>query len=124
MMAVAALGTYPDFYKAAVASSGNHDNTLYNRTWGESYQGFDKPYDLNQSLAKNIKGPLLLVAGESDENVNPAATMRMVNALILADKDFELLMLPGQHHTYEEPYKAYYEKRTRQFFSKCFFHAY
>jgi len=118
MMALAALGTYPDFYKAAVSSSGNHDNTIYNRTWGESYQGFEKPYALNQSLAKNIKGPLLLVAGESDENVNPAATMRMANALILADKDFELLLLPGQHHTYEGPYKAYYEKRKREFFAK------
>lgn len=118
MMSAAALGTYPDFYKAAVSSSGNHDNTIYRRHWGESYQGFEKPYDLNQSLAKNIKGPLLLVAGESDENVNPAATMRMVNALILANKDFELLMLPGQHHTYEAPYKQYYESRTRKFFAK------
>ena len=116
MMAVAALGTYPDFYKVAVSSSGNHDNTIYNRTWGESYQGFEKPYDLNQDLATKIKGPLLLVAGESDENVNPAATMRMVNALILANKDFELLMLPGQHHTYQEPYQTYFQRRLRKYF--------
>lgn len=118
MMTVAAMGTYPDFYKAGVASSGNHDNKIYNRTWGEVYQGFDKPYTNNQSLAANIKGSLMLVAGESDANVNPAHTMRMADALIHAGKDFDLLLLPGQSHTYEGVYKTYYEKRLRSFFAK------
>jgi dipeptidyl aminopeptidase/acylaminoacyl peptidase len=117
MMTVAAMATFPDFYKAGVASSGNHDNTMYNRTWGESYQGFDKPYANNQSLAKNMKGPLLLVAGESDANVNPANTMKMVDALVHAGKDFDMLILPGQSHTYEGVYKTYYEKRLRKFFA-------
>lgn len=118
MMSAAALCTYPDFYKAAVSSSGNHDNTIYNRTWGESYQGFDQPVDLNQSLAKGLKGRLLLVSGESDQNVNVANTYRMADALIKADKDFDMLILPGQSHTYEEPYKTYFQKRLRAYFAK------
>lgn len=117
MMTVAAMGLYPEFYKAGVASAGNHDNTIYNRFWGESYQGFEKPYAKNQSLAKNITGPLLLVAGEADANVNPAQTMRMADALIHAGKDFDMLILPGQSHTYEGAYKSYYEHRLRKFFA-------
>lgn len=118
MMSTAAICTYPDFYKAAVSSSGNHDNTIYNRTWGESYQGFDQPVGLNQSLAKGLKGHLLLVSGESDQNVNVANTYRMADALIKADKEFDLLILPGQSHTYEEPYKTYFQKRLRAYFAK------
>lgn len=116
MMATAAICTYPDFYKVAVSSSGNHDNRIYNRTWGESYQGFDKPVSINQSLAKNLKGHLLLVTGESDQNVNPSNTYRMADALIKADKDFDLLVLPGQSHTYEEPYKSYFQRKLRKYF--------
>ena len=117
MMSTAAICTYPDFYKVAVSSSGNHDNRIYNRNWVESYQGFDKPVALNQSLAKNLKGHLLLVTGESDQNVNPAGTFRMTDALIKADKNFDLLVLPGQSHTYEEPYKTYFQKRLRSYFA-------
>lgn len=120
MMSTAAICTFPDFYKVAVSSSGNHDNNIYNRTWGETYQGFDKPVALNQSLAKNLKGHLLLVTGESDQNVNPANTYRMVDALIKANKDFDLLVLPGQSHTYEEPYKTYFQRRLRKYFAKYF----
>jgi len=117
-MSTAALCTYPDFYKVAVSSSGNHDNTIYNRNWGETYNGLAKKIDLNQSLANNLKGHLLLVTGESDQNVNPAGTYRMADALIKAGKDFDLLVLPGQNHTYEEPYKHYFQKRLRQYFAK------
>ncbi|EHQ28859.1 S9 family peptidase [Mucilaginibacter paludis] len=118
MMATAALCTYPDFYKVAVASSANHDNNIYNRTWGETYQGLAKPVAVNQSLAKNLKGHLLLVSGESDANVNPANTMRMADALIKANKDFDMLILPGQSHAYEEPYKTYFQKRLREYFAR------
>ncbi|MCD0489197.1 DPP IV N-terminal domain-containing protein [Pedobacter sp. MC2016-14] len=118
MMSTAALCTYPGFYKVAVSSSGNHDNTIYNRTWGETYNGYGKKIDVNQSLAKNLRGHLMLVTGESDQNVNPAGTYRMVDALIKADKDFDLLVLPGQSHTYEEPYKTYFQRRLRQYFAK------
>ncbi|MDR6784519.1 S9 family peptidase [Pedobacter africanus] len=117
MMSAAAICTYPDFYKVAVSSSGNHDNRIYNRTWAETYQGFDGPVAINQSLAKNLKGHLLLVTGESDPNVNPAGTYRMADALIKANKYFDLLVLPGQSHTYEEPYKTYFQRRLRRYFS-------
>lgn len=120
MMAVAAICTYPDFYKVAVASSGNHDNNIYNRTWGETFQGIDSGFTfnvaVNQQLVSKLKGHLLLVTGEVDTNVHPAATYRIVNALILAGKDFDMLVLPGQSHTYEEPYKSYFQKRLRAYF--------
>lgn len=122
MMAVAAICTYPDFYKVAVASSGNHDNTIYNRTWGETYQGIgeDNKFSVktNQQLVSGLKGHLLLVTGDADANVHPANTYRLVDALIQADKDFDLLILPGQSHHYEEPYQSYFEKKKRDFFSK------
>lgn len=122
MMAVAALGNYPDFYKVAVASAGNHDNRMYNRTWGETYQGTDSSFRFtvktNQELASSIKGKLLLVAGEVDQNVHPGHTYRMVDALIHAGKDFDMLILPGQSHKYEGDYKSYYEYRLRSFFKK------
>lgn len=121
-MAVTAICTYPDFYKVAVASSGNHDNTLYNRNWGETYQGIgdDNKFKVktNQEIVKNLKGKLLLVTGETDENVHPSQTMRVVSQLIHNNKDFDMLVLPGQSHHYEEPYKSYFEQRERDYFSK------
>lgn len=121
-MAVAAMCTYPDFYKVAVASSGNHDNSIYNRMWGETYQGIgeDNKFTVktNIEIAKNLKGKLLLVTGESDQNVHPANTMRLVNELILKNKQFDMMVLPGQSHHYEEPYNSYFEKMKRDYFSK------
>ena len=122
MMAVAAICTYPDFYKVAVASSGNHDNRIYNRTWGETYQGIGDNnrfhVDLNQDLVGNLKGRLLLVTGEVDQNVHPAQTLRLVNALILKNKDFDMLILPNQGHHYEGPYGTYFEKKKRDYFTR------
>ncbi|MDD2426808.1 MAG: DPP IV N-terminal domain-containing protein [Eubacteriales bacterium] len=122
MMAVSAICTYPDFYKVAVASSGNYDNHIYNRNWVESYHGVDDDFKLkvgtNMELVPNLKGKLLVVTGDRDANVHPAHTYRLVNALIKNNKDFELLILPGQSHSYEDPYKSYFEKRKRDFFSE------
>ena len=122
MMAFAAICTYPDFYKVAVASSGNHDNRIYNRTWGETYQGIGDDYKFtvktNQKLAKYLKGRLLLVTGEVDNNVHPANTYRVVNELILQGKDFDLLILPNQGHAFDGPYKSYFEKKKRDYFTK------
>lgn len=122
MMAAAAICTYPDFYKVAVASSGNHDNRIYNRTWGETYQGIDSAFSfqvkLNQDLAKKLKGRLLLVTGEVDANVHPGNTYRMVNALIQAEKEFDMLVLPGQSHGYEGMYKSYFQQRLRNYFKQ------
>lgn len=118
MMTVAAMCRYPDFYKVGVASSGNHDNRIYNRTWGETYQGAENKMPINQDIAKNLKGHLLLVTGEVDENVNPANTYRMADALIKAEKDFDLMVLPGQSHSYEGAAKSYFQKRLRAYFAK------
>lgn len=120
MMTVAAMCKYPDFYKVGVASSGNHDNRIYLRAWGESYQGLENKMPVNEDLAGKLQGHLMLVTGEVDDNVNPANTYRMVDALIKADKDFDLLLLPGQNHHYEGAAKLYFEKRMRAYFAKYF----
>lgn len=123
MMAAAAIMTYPDFYKAAVASSGNYDNYVYNRMWGETYQGIagDKaPFKVKtvQELAPRLRGHLLLVTGDQDQNVHPIHTQRLVEALIQANKDFDLLVLPGQEHHYDFKHQMYFERRKRDFFEK------
>jgi dienelactone hydrolase len=104
-----AMFRYPDFFKVGIAESGNHDNREYEDDWGEMYQGLLEPkannasnYDdqANQNLAKNLKGHLLLAHGTMDDNVPPNNTLLVVDALIKANKDFDLLMLPNQHHGY------------------------
>ncbi|MGG1664329.1 DPP IV N-terminal domain-containing protein [Brevibacillus sp. NRS-1366] len=104
-----AILSYPNFYKVAVSACGNHDNRLYNALWAERYQGSSDLalYDEqdNSRLVHNLKGHLLLVHGDADDNVHPALTMRMVDALIKADKDFDMLILPNRHHVFIlEPY--------------------
>ena len=136
-MAAAALMTYPDFYKAAVSCSGNHDNNIYNRGWGECYNGVKEvaktvtdslgnkktDYDFkftvktNQELAKNLKGNLLLVTGDMDTNVNPANTYRLADALIKAGKDFDLLVIPGAGHGYGSA-EDYFQQKMFRFFAK------
>lgn len=109
-MSTAAMLVYPDFFKVAVSSAGNHDNTIYNSWWSETHHGIKEDrdadgtitykYDIdkNQSLAKNLKGNLMLVTGDIDNNVHPGATIRMANALIEANKRFEFMLMPGQRH--------------------------
>jgi dipeptidyl-peptidase 4 len=126
-MSTAAILSYPDFYKVAVSSSGNHDNNIYNQWWGETHNGvteidkkvarnaedkdtlkkkedieidFKGAVDKNQDIAKNLKGHLLLVTGDIDDNVHPGNTLRVVDALIKANKRFDFMMLPGQRHGY------------------------
>ncbi|MDC0764951.1 DPP IV N-terminal domain-containing protein [Brevibacillus sp. AG] len=104
-----AMLSFPAFYKAAVSACGNHDQRLYIAAWAERYQGLYDP-DLykdqdNARLAANLTGKLLLVSGDMDENVHPSQTIRMANALIKADKDFDMLLLPNRHHGFSlEPY--------------------
>ncbi len=104
-----AMFRYPDFFKVGIAESGNHDNREYEDDWGERYQGLLERktggatnYDdqANQNLAKNLKGHLLLAHGTLDDNVPPYNTLLVVDALIKANKDFDLLMLPNQRHGY------------------------
>lgn len=123
MMAAAAIMTYPDFYKAAVASSGNYDNTVYNRMWGETYQGIaddNARFSVKtvQELAPRLKGHLMLATGDVDQNVHPIHTQRLVEALINANKDFDLLVLPGQQHHYDFTHQMYFERRKRDFFER------
>jgi dipeptidyl aminopeptidase/acylaminoacyl peptidase len=104
-----AMFRYPDFFKVGISESGNHDNRVYEDDWGERYQGLEtrdangaSNYDdqANQNLAKNLKGKLLLAHGTMDNNVPPTNTLLVVDALIKANKDFDLLMLPNQPHGY------------------------
>jgi dipeptidyl aminopeptidase/acylaminoacyl peptidase len=98
---------YPDVFKVGISEAGNHDNRVYEDDWAEKWQGLldSKPdgstnYDnqANQLIAKNLKGKLLLAHGTMDENVPPNNTLLVVDALIKANKDFDLLMLPNRGH--------------------------
>jgi len=117
-----ALLAYPDFYKVAVASSGDHDHRMEKAWWPEMYMGWpvDSAYHLqsNINMAGNLKGKLLLVHGGIDENVNPSATFKLAEALILADKPFDMLILPSQHHGYKGEYLKYFTKARWNYFLK------
>jgi dipeptidyl-peptidase 4 len=114
LAAASAMFRYPDFYKVGVSQAGNHDNRVYEDDWGERYQGLltknekgESNYDdqANQNHAKNLKGKLLLAHGTMDNNVPPNNTLLVVDALIKANKDFDLLMLPNRTHGFSsEPY--------------------
>ena len=105
-----AMFRYPDFFKVGIAESGNHDQRNYEDDWGERYQGLlarvpnggpdSYAVEANQSLAKNLRGHLLLAHGTMDNNVPPDNTMLVVDALIRANKDFDLLMIPNATHGY------------------------
>jgi dipeptidyl aminopeptidase/acylaminoacyl peptidase len=140
-MSTAAILTYPDFYKVAISSSGNHDNNVYNKWWSEIHNGvkektkkikkkddkgvevevtestFDAPIKTNAELAKNLKGHLLLTTGDIDNNVHPANTIRLADALIKAGKRFDFIIVPGQRHGYG-PYTDYVEKCKWYYFAE------
>jgi dipeptidyl-peptidase-4 len=105
----AAMFHYPDFFKAGIAESGNHDERDYEDDWAEKWAGLvakapdgTSNYDsqANQNFAKNLKGHLLLAHGTMDDNVPPNNTMLVVDALIKANKDFDLLLIPNAAHGY------------------------
>jgi dipeptidyl aminopeptidase/acylaminoacyl peptidase len=108
-IAADAMFRYPDFFKVGIAESGNHDQREYEDDWGERYQGLlvktpdgkdNYEPEANQSVAKNLKGHLLLAHGTMDNNVPPYNTLLVVDALIKANKDFDLLMIPNAAHGY------------------------
>jgi len=127
-MSTAAMLVYPDFFKVAVSNAGNHDNSIYNRWWSEKHHGvkevistkgdttFTYSIDKNPDVAKNLKGRLLLIHGEIDNNVHPANTMRVVNALIKANKRFDMLLLPTQRHAFGNMTEYWFWK-TADYFS-------
>jgi dipeptidyl aminopeptidase/acylaminoacyl peptidase len=153
-MSTAAILSYPDFYKVAVSSAGNHDNNIYNQWWGETHDGveetekkvrsgetlkkdslnfqgrkdsiqkkkekemiFRADIEKNQDMAKNLKGHLLLVHGDIDNNVHPGNTLRVVDALIKANKRFDFMMLPGQRHAFGNA-TAYFDRTMWYYFAE------
>ncbi|MDN5205309.1 DPP IV N-terminal domain-containing protein [Fulvivirgaceae bacterium BMA10] len=118
-----AILRYPDFFKVAVSSAGNHDNRNYEDDWGEKWQGLLKKnadgttnYDnqANQLLVKNLKGKLLLAHGTLDSNVPVSNTMLVVNELIAANKDFDLILFPNRGHGFGN--EAYMMRRRWDYF--------
>ncbi len=116
--ALGAMLFHSDFYKAAVADCGCHDNRMDKIWWNEAWMGWPiGPHYAEQSNVTNahkLKGALLLTVGELDHNVDPASTMQVVNALIKANKDFELIVFPGADHGAGS--SPYGERRKRDFF--------
>lgn len=137
-MSAAAICTYPDFYSAAVSSAGNHDNRIYNKGFVEIHFGVDEKvktgkdslgvehttYDYsvrvrpNQELAKNYKHGLLLFTGAVDNTVNPANTLRLVHALIKADKDFDMFVLPKCTHGFFGESEVFFEHKMWRHFAR------
>ncbi len=117
--AMTAVLNYPDFYKAAYSACGCHDNRMDKIWWNEQWMGY--PVDESYKAASNVENayklirPLMLVVGEMDDNVDPASTMQVVNALIKANKNFELIVLPGVGHTMGDKYG---EHKRYDFFVK------
>lgn len=124
--AATALLTYPDFYKVAVAASGNYNNNIYIQWWGETFHGVEEKVDsitakssfkinipTTMELADKLKGKLLLITGDVDRNVPPASTYQLADALIKANKRFDLFILPGKDHGVMCPY---YQNLIRYYF--------
>jgi len=120
-----AMFRYPDFFKVGISEAGNHDNRVYEDDWGERYQGLlvrgpdgsdNYAPEANQLLAQNLKGKLLLAHGTLDDNVPPNNTLLVVDALIKANKDFDLLLLPNRRHGFGN--EAYMVRRRWDYFVK------
>ncbi|MGB8636261.1 MAG: DPP IV N-terminal domain-containing protein [Rhodanobacteraceae bacterium] len=120
-----AMFRYPELFKVGWSESGNHDNRNYENDWGEKYQGLlvrnkdgGDNYDnqANQDVAKNLKGHLMLVHGQIDDNVPTGETMLVVQALIKANKDFDMLIIPNAHHGYGIAGTMYSTRRRWDYF--------
>lgn len=119
--ALRALLAYGDFYKAAVADCGCHDNRMDKIWWNELWMGWpvgpEYEAQSNVTQAHRLQGKLLLMVGELDKNVDPASTMQVVNALIKADRDFDLLVVPGSGHGVAGT--PYAKRRLEDFFVRA-----
>lgn len=121
--AASAMFRYPDFFKVGISQSGNHDNRSYEDDWGERFQGLLEKRDstdnyesqANQLVARNLRGKLLLAHGGLDDNVPPYNTYLVVDALIKANKDFDLLILPNARHGYGD-LSSYMMRRRWDYF--------
>ena len=120
-----AMFRYPDFFKVGISEAGNHDQREYEDDWGERYHGLlvrnpdgsdNYAAEANQIYAKDLKGKLLLAHGTTDDNVPPYNTLLVVNELIRANKDFDLLLLPNRAHGFGN--EAYMVRRRWDYFVK------
>jgi dipeptidyl-peptidase-4 len=127
-MSAAAILVYPDFFKVAWSESGNHENNVYNNSWSEKHHGvkeiekdgkitFDYDIEKNSELAKNLKGRLMLITGDIDNNVHPANTYRLADALIKANKRFDMFVLPGVRHSFQ-PVSGYVNWLRGDYFAR------
>jgi len=123
---VSAMFHYPDFFKVGWSESGNHDQRDYEDDWDEKWAGLETvgpdgkdnyAGQANEGYAKNLKGKLMLTHGTMDDNVPPNNTLLVVDALIKANKDFDLIMIPNVHHGYAED-TPYIERRRWDYFVK------
>ena len=139
-MSAAAILTFPDFFRVAIADVGNHDNNIYNRWWVEKHHGLieevisrtgddgvarndtifrlNNPMGTNQQLAANLQGRLLLTHGEIDNNVHPANTMRLAHALVRARKRFDMFIFPTQRHSLDAFHREYFFWMKADYFSR------
>lgn len=121
---VRAMTRRPDFYKVGVTASGNHDNRLDKATWNEQWMGtqLGPLYDENSNItwAPKLEGRLMVAHGELDENVPPLASLRLADALIKANKDFEFMMVPNADHFLDAV--PYYQRRRWDFFVRELLH--
>jgi dipeptidyl-peptidase 4 len=131
------LPPYNDFFKVGVSSAGNHDNNVYNQNWSEQHHGlredvivrngegdaagdsvgFKITVPTNHELAANLRGRLLLVHGDMDNNVHPAGTVRLADALIKANKRFDFMIMPGQAHGFG-PMQNYFTRMMYEYFAE------
>jgi dipeptidyl-peptidase-4 len=127
-MSAAAILVYPDFFKVAWSESGNHENNIYNNSWSEKHHGvkevekdgkitFEYDIEKNSELAKNLKGHLMLITGDIDNNVHPAGTYRLADALIKANKRFDMFVLPGVRHSFQ-PVSGYVNWLRGDYFAR------
>jgi dipeptidyl aminopeptidase/acylaminoacyl peptidase len=127
-MSAAAILVYPDFFKVAWSESGNHENNIYNNSWSEKHHGvkevekdgkvtFEYDIEKNSELAKNLKGHLMLITGDIDNNVHPGNTYRLADALIKANKRFDMFVLPGVRHSFQ-PVSGYVNWLRGDYFAR------
>lgn len=115
-----ALLQYPDFYKVGVSSSADHDFRMEKAWWPEMYMGWpvDSAYhdQSNITMAGNLKGKLLITHGGLDHNVNPSATFKLAEALVRNGKEFDMLIFPGQQHSYQGKVREYFVRKRWNYF--------
>ena len=115
-----AMLAFPEFYKVGVSTSGDHDARLDKAWWNEAYQGYpvqdDYAAQSNVTMADRLQGHLLLEHGDIDDNVHPVETMRFVDALMKANKNFDMLLVPNMYHGESGDHALYLVRRRWDYF--------